>query len=105
MLEHVAITYSSILQKLGGELNEKIFQQIVVIQVVAVQSLDPGIYERMRFKLKNEVKLISYRYVLENIDILRKFVANQITKNQMQNKYAQQMTEQLEESILKRLDD
>ncbi len=40
MLEHVAIYYSSALGKCGNDYNSKVFHQIVVIQDIAMKSLD-----------------------------------------------------------------
>lgn len=57
---------------MGADLNEKVFQQIVLIQAVAMRALDQGFPERLRFRMKNEVKIL-YRFVMTNMELLRGF--------------------------------
>ena len=78
--------------------------KIVSIQAIAFKFLDEGFIERLRFRLKNEVKVL-YRYVLINTDILKNHAAGKITKSELMKKYAITMAEQLEELTLRKLDD
>lgn len=99
----MAITYSSQIKKFN-DLNDKVYRQIAVIQLIATRFLDEGVFERMRFRMKNEV-LILYRQVIQNMDLLKAFKAGKATKAEVQTKYATIMAEQLDEQTLRRLDE
>ena len=102
LTEHISFSYSSLLLK-PNELNDKIYEQIVLVQAIGFHSLDEGFLERVRFRMKNEAKVL-YRMVLDNLDILKQHKAGKIEKNTLQKKYARIMTEELEERILRALD-
>ena len=77
---------------MGHDLNEKIFMQIVVLQIIAMRYLDDQFIERLRFRQKNEFKVL-YRQVLQNVELLKSFGAGKIGKTELQKKYSTIMTE------------
>ena len=65
--------------------------------------LDEQVTERLRFRMKNEVKVL-YRFVLENMKILKDYKEGKIGKYEVQSRYVKVMAEQLEEKVLRALD-
>lgn len=88
-------------------MNDKVFSKIVLIQDIALKTLyggGPEAREKLRFRMKNEAK-IYYHYVLENLKMLDKYRAGDISKFDLQKLYTKCMNNQLEEKILKASDD
>ena len=82
MLAHCAIFYSSYITKIGNCLNDKIFSKIILIQSIALNVLPDTFREKMRFTMKNEIK-IHYGVVLENFKLIDSFKAKKISKHEM----------------------
>jgi hypothetical protein len=64
---------------------------------VAVKYPPPGsteaaVFETIRYKLKNEIKLL-YRYVLESQTLLKDFHAGKISRTEYQDKFVLCMKE------------
>ena len=99
-LEEVSIYYFNGASKLGHVLNEKIFFILALVQALALKYPPPGssdaaVAEIIRYKLKNEIKLL-YRYVLESQSCLKEFHAGKMSRGEYQDKFVYWMKEQVD---------
>lgn len=98
------MSYLGCLRIINHDLNEKLFKNLSLFQILAFTHLDAEYPERLRRRMKNDEKYL-YRYVLQNMDIMKAFKEGKVTPLEVQKSYAKCWAEQLEEKTLRALDD
>lgn len=98
------MSYLSRVSIINHDLNDKLFKNLSIFQILAFTHLDAGFPERLRRRMKNDEKYL-YRYVLQNMEMMKGFKEGKLTTLEVQKAYAKCWAEQLEEKTLRALDD
>ena len=98
------MSYLNRVSIINHDLNDKLFKNLSTFQILGFTHLDAGYPERLRRGMKNDEKYL-YRYVLQNMEIMKGFKEGKTSPAEVQKAYAKCWAEQLEEKTLRALDD